>query len=156
MTKLNAYLDKLEAKQLLYVASALALLADVLIIAYIYATLDSYLGKDLIMNQLVRAGYPPNSISQTDYLQFRAMLISNVKLMLNGFLVVHAIVYLCCAFAKKWAIKYVKFYAVSSAIIAAIAIYNLPKEKFSFIPVVFVLLLVSSYVCLRKFRYNKL
>lgn len=155
MTKLNAYLDNLEPKQWLYLGSALALLADILIIIYIYGTMDTFLDKELIMQQLIKAGYPPGAITQTEYLQFRGIIISNLKIVLNGFLLLHAIIYFCSAIAKNWAIKYTSFYAISSALLAIIAIFSISKENLNIIPFAFVALLLGTYYCLRKFRNNK-
>ena len=120
MRNLNVYIEKLSQKQKRVIGNIAALFGDVLIIFYFSRIIDKFVTKNLVFMQLKLMGYQNPTLSQSDFLQFKALVTSNAKLLLVGIIMFHGIIYICGCLDKKWAISYVKRYAIAGVVLSAI------------------------------------
>lgn len=154
MKKLNAYLQKLAPLKRLYLGNISALLGDLLIIFYFTKIIDTFVTKNLVFMQLKLLGYQGATLSQSDFLQFKGILNSNIKLMLFVMILVHAIIYLCGVLKKTWAINYVRRYAFMGAILSLIEFifYIKNGNGVNFFTFTTVILYGLSFLSLKSFQ----
>ena len=120
MKKLNIYLRNLSQRKKLLVGNLSSFLGDFLIVFYFSEIIDTYITKNFVFFQLKLLGYKQNSLSHTDFLQFKGLLSSNMRIVLLGFLVYHIVIYISGLLRKKWAITYVCRYAFVGAILSVV------------------------------------
>jgi len=157
MKKLNIYLQNLSQRKKLILGNISSFFADFLILFYFSEILDTYVTKKFVFFQLKLLGYQQDSLSQTDFLQFKGLINSNMRFVLLGFLIYHLVIYISGLLRKKWAITYVHKYALIGCILSAVEfIFYIFSGKginiFTFFTIVFYGI---AYMALDSFKKNQ-
>ncbi len=123
MTFLNAKFDQIGADKFLKLAPILCLLSDIILLYYIN---NVYLAKALTINALAPAfalqGININSLpvhELNSFLEASKMMVSNIFWMI---LLYNGVIYACCFKGYRWAMKYVRGYALTGSILSILEI----------------------------------
>ena len=108
---LNKNLSSLPKSKRYLIANLACFLADVIVIYYVSLKIGDFFTEKHLIFMLKNAGADSSKLAHFDLVQFRAMALSNIKLMLFIVLIFNCINYLFSQFQKAWAMKYVKRYA---------------------------------------------
>lgn len=138
---LNRKFEKLGINNFLKVAPLLTWICDC-ILAY-YASqilLPLLLTNDLLIQSLIKNGVSIDQISLSDMNEMRELLLSMFQRVFYAALIYHGVINIFFHRKKAWAVKYIRFYCFSTAIlsigdIAAPFISRIPFSPFTTITV---------------------